>query len=195
MKKLLASVLAVLMFCVVGAAAVPQDHDDQAVFDLISYLESHEVDSYEEFIGVINNVSPESVDKEKEDISSFYIDIDYDNKVVSVTTMGEASYDRSHGASNSVSRSYYSNSGMKIFTIKVNGTFSYTTGSCSTVSASGTYTRPALSTWTSTPTISSGNITTRKAYARISGTATSGSSSMSYSLTLTCDDTGSFGSY
>lgn len=109
--------------------------------------------------------------------------------------MGEASYDRSHGVSDSASKSYYNDSGIKIFTIKVNGTFSYTTGSCTTLSASGSYNRALLSTWTSTPTISSGNITTRKAYARISGTATSGSSSISYSLTLTCDDSGNTSSY
>jgi hypothetical protein len=52
-----------------------------------------------------------------------------------------------------------------------------------------------MSTWTSTPTISMGNFTTTVAYARISGTATSGSSSLSYSLTMTCDDTGHLNSY
>lgn len=195
MKKLVTAVLTTLMFCVAGGAANPRYHNDQTDFDLISYLETHEVDNYEEFNDVIQTVSPESVDEKTDDITSFAIDIDYDNRIVSVTTISESSYDRANGASNSASRSYYASSGVKIFTIKVSGTFRYTTGSCSTLSASGSFTRASGSTWTSTPTISSGNITTRKAYARISGTATSGASSISYSLTLTCDDTGTFGSY
>lgn len=194
MKKLLASVLTALMFCFIGAAD-PQYNNNQTDIDLISYIETHEVDSYEEFVDIIQTVSPESVDEETDSIESFSIDIDYDNKIISVTTIGEASYDRLNGASNSASRSYYSSSGAKIFTIKVSGTFGYTTGSCTTISASGSFTRASGSTWTSTPTISSGNITVRKAYARISGTATSGASSISYSLTLTCDDSGNFGSY
>ena len=171
---------------------------DEIGFSLIDYLETHEINSYEDFLDVIESVSPESVDEEDEDpndISFFSIDIDYDNMIVSVLTMREASYDRSHVASNSASKSYYSNSGFKIFTIKVNGTFSYSSGSCNTTSASGSFTRAFLSTWTSTPTISSGHINTSKAYARISGTATSGSNSTSYSLTLTCDDSGNFSSY
>ena len=153
--------------------------------------------SYEEFIDVIQSVSPESVDEDIdfENISSFDIEIDYVNNVVSVLTIEEVSNDRSHGVTDSASKSYYNDIGFKIFTIKVQGTFSYITGSCTTISASGSFNRATLSTWTSTPTISSGNITTRKAYARISGTATSGSSSLSYSLTLTCDDSGNTSSY
>ena len=171
---------------------------DETDFSLIDYLETHEINSYEEFLDVIETVSPESVDAEDEDpneIAFFSIDIDYDNMIVSVLTMREASYDRSYIASNSASKSYYSNSGIKKFTIKVEGTFSYTTGSCNTTSASGSYTRAPLSPWTSTPTISAGHITPSKAYARISGNAVNGSNSTSYSLTLTCNDSGTFSSY
>lgn len=82
---------------------------------------------------------------------------------------------------------------MKIFTISVTGKFRYSTGSCTTLSASGSFSKPFYSTWTSTPTISSGNLSPSVAYARISGTATSGSSSISYSLRLTCNDSGQFG--
>ena len=159
-------------------------------------METHEVNNYDDFIRVIRTVSPESIDEDDPSVVTYFdIDVDYDNMIVSVLTMDEATYDKSHGASNSVSKSYYASNGLKIFTIKVSGTFSYTTGSCTTLSASGSFTRAALSTWTSTPTISSGNITASKAYARISGTATSGSSSTYYSLTLTCNDSGNFSSY
>ena len=180
-----------------GGASNPPDQGPGTGFSLISYLETHEIDSYKEFIDIIREVSPESVDPDEDVdcVASFVIDIDYDEEIVSVTTMGEASYDRSHGASNSASKSYYTDSGTKKFTITVEGTFSYTTGSCSTISCSGNYSKPIYSTWVSTPTISSGNITTSKAYARISGTATNGFYNTSYSLTLTCDDSGNFSSY
>lgn len=165
---------------------------------LISYLETHKVDDYEEFTEIIRVLSPESVSEEDENVTNvsyFSVEIDYENMLVTTITVSEMNDTRAHGASKSVSKSYYSSSGFKIFTISLEGTFSYISGSCSTLSSSGSYTRATLSTWTSTPTISSGNITVRKAYAKISGTATSGSSSISYSLTLTCDDSGSFTSY
>lgn len=178
-----------------GWADTPKNEVDNS---LISYLETHEVDNYEEFNEVIQLFSPESInsdDVNTTDISYFCIDIDYENMLVTTILVSEMNNSRAHGAGKSVSKSYYSSSGFKIFTVNVEGTFSYSSGSCSTLSASGSYTRSTLSLWTSTPTITSGNITTRKAYAKISGTATSGSSSVSYSLTLTCDDSGTFSSY
>lgn len=197
MKRIMAILLTIIALCVIGGASDPPNQDGQTGFDLISYLETHNVGSYEEFLDIIRSVSPESIDEDDdpEGVTYFDIEIDYTNMIVSVMTLREATYNRANGASNSVSRSYYASSGLKIFTIKVSGTFSYITGSCSTVSASGSYTRAFLSTWNSTPTISSGNITTSKAYARISGTATSGANSMTYALTLTCDDSGNFSSY
>ena len=197
LKKVMATLLTVIMFCVIGGANVLSAQSDETEFSLIGYLETHEIDTYDEFMNVIRTFCPEYADPNDEpnNISYFHIDIDYDNMIVAVITMGEASHDRSHGASNSASKSYYTDIGIKKFTITVEGTFSYVTGSCSTVSCSGNYSKPFYSTWTSTPTISSGNINARKAYARISGTATSGSDSTSYSLTLTCDDSGNFTSY
>ena len=171
--------------------------DERDELCLIDYIENNEIESYEEFISVIYDLSPESVDlyDEMPNVSYFSIDIDYDNMVVAVTTISELSYGRAHGASNGASKTYYASNGLKIFSVTVEGTFKYDTGYCTTMSSSGSFSRALLSTWTSTPTISQGNITTKKAYARISGTATSGSSSISYTLTLTCDDSGNFSSY
>ena len=175
----------------------PPVRADGTPFSLISYLETHEINDYGDFLDIIGTVSPESIEEDDDpsEVTYFDIDIDYDEMTVSVVTMGDGVYDRSHGASNSASKSYYTDAGIKKFTITVEGHFSYTTGSCNTVSCSGNYSKPFYSFWTSTPTISSGHITTRKAYARISGTATNGSSNTSYSLTLTCDDSGNFSSY
>ncbi|MBR6881105.1 MAG: hypothetical protein IKN14_08535 [Clostridiales bacterium] len=69
MKKLLATLLTVSTFCVVGGASNPPDQGSGTGFSLISYLETHEIDSYEEFIDIIREVSPESVDPE-EDVDS-----------------------------------------------------------------------------------------------------------------------------
>lgn len=164
-------------------------------FSLIDYLETHEINSYEDFLDVIESVSPESVDEDPSNVVFFDLEIDYDNMIVSTLVMRETTGDRSHGVTDSASKSYYNNNGIKIFTVNVQGSFSYTTGSCTTTSVSGSFNPAFLSLWTSTPTISSGNINTRKAYARISGTATCGSNSMNYSLTLTCDDSGHTSSY
>ncbi len=166
-------------------------------FSLIEYLETHEVETYDEFTEVIQSVSPESVEdmNEATNVTSFNIEIDYEDRVVSVTTIGEVSMGRSQGASNSASKTYYSDIGVQIFRITVEGTFSYSSGRCSALSNGGSFSKPFYSTWSSTPSYTRGNISTSKAYVRTSGTATSSGSSRTYSLTLTCDDSGVFSSY
>jgi len=194
MRKALATLLIITFMCIIGGWINPQKTD----FSLINYLETHEVTTYEEFIEIIEQHSPKSVNEEKEsldDIAYFHIDIDYEDRVVSVVTMGEASYDRSQGASNSASKKYYNDLGVLIFTITVSGSFKYSSGTCTATSNGGSYTKPFYSTWSSTPVFSKGNISTSKAYARTRGTATSGSNTKTYSLTLTCDDSGNFSSY
>ena len=180
-----------------GGQVDPPIPDNGTDNSLIDYIESNEIESYEEFISVIQELSPESVDTDEnlDSITSFHIDIDYDCMLVSVTTISEVVSNRATGASSSANKSYYTSSGYKIFTVSVNGSFRYSSGSCSTTSANGSYNRNTLSSWTSTPLITSGNINAKIAYARISGTATSGSESVYYSLTLTCNDSGSFTSY
>lgn len=198
MKKVLATLLAITAMCTMGGWTNLTNQDVDKSVSLIERLEAQGVDSYEEFIDIIEDISPESVDSNGTnsiEYSYFDLKIDYDNRLISVTTMDTPIYDRSYSASNSVSRSYYTDAGIKIFTITVEGSFTYSTGSCTTTSARGSYNRALLSLWSSTPTISSGNISAKKAYARISGVATSGSNSISYSLTLTCDDSGNFSSY
>lgn len=108
--------------------------------------------------------------------------------------MGITQFNRTE-TSQKVSRDYYNDIGARIFTISITGRFSYYSGSCTTLSESGSFTKPFYSAWTSTPSITSGNNSANEAYARISGTASSGGNSIYYSLTLTCDDTGSFSSY
>lgn len=173
----------------------PQIIDSESEFSLIKYLETHEVENYSDFEAVISAVSPESIDSiDSESVADFCINIDYENQIVSVLT-DEEPIITSSGVSDTVSCSYYNDLGFKIFTISITGYFTYSSGWCYTSSASGSYTRASLSTWTSTPTISSGNFTSTVAYARISGTATSGSNNLNYSLTLTCDDDGDLNSY
>lgn len=198
MKKILATLLTISVMFVIGGVPDASCRASGTGFSLIEYLETNEVNSYSEFMDVIQTYGQCSETEDEinpDDITYFDIEIDYDEMIVSVTTMREASYDRSQGASNSASRSYYTDEGIKIFTISVSGSFSYMTGYCNVLSRDGSFTKPSYSTWTSTPTITSGNITASKAYVRIYGIARSGSNSKSYTLTLTCDDTGHFTSY
>lgn len=197
MKKIIATMLTLSSLFVMGGqlnAGVPEKGTDNG---LIDYIEANEINSYEEFLDVIEVLSPDSVDAnvDIDCIVSFDIDVDYENMVVIVTTMRESTSTRATGASNSASKSYYSSGGQKLFTITVNGSFSFASGSCTTTAASGTYNKASLSIWTSSPSVSRGNINSRIAYARIYGTATNGVNSMNYSLTLTCNDSGSFTSY
>lgn len=195
MKKAVAILLTIAILCVMGGWSNPQRNEAEGGFSLIDYLETHKVESYEEFEAIISSVNPDQVEMiDPELVSDFSITIDYDNQIVSVLTI-EESRSITSGVTDTASKSYYNNLGLKIFTISLTATFHYTTGSSSTASASGSFTPASMSTWTSTPTISMGNFTTTVAYARISGTATSGSSSLSYSLTMTCDDTGHLNSY
>ena len=174
------------------------DQDQESDFNLISYIETHDVKTYDEFIDIIAEMAPESVescDLQEAYITSFDICIDYESELVEVTIFSEAGTSRAYGTRNTASKSYYTKEGIKIFTVSIEGTFSYTSGSCSAIGSSGTFSKPASSTWLSTPNVSSGNITTRKAYVKISGVASNGSSSTSYSLTMTCDDAGQISSY
>ncbi len=197
MRKLIATLLTISTLSVMGYSP-NQEQIDGTDFSLIEYLETHEVESYSEFIDLVQTVHPDSADCYEyvpENISEFSIEIDYDDRTVSVQIIGEPALVRTQGASNSVSRSYYTDEGIKIFTVSVSGTFTYGTGYCNVISRDGSYTKPVYSTWNSSPTITSGSITTSKAYVRIYGIASSNGQSKSYTLTLTCDSTGHFTSY
>jgi len=172
-------------------ATVRDEEDDNR---LINYIETNEISSYEEFVGVISSLSPESADSMEapESITDFRIEVDYDNMFVLVTTLGDSSYGRSTGTRSTATKSYYTSDGTKVFTVKVEGSFAYTSGSCTTLSATGSFSRETLILWTSTPNITRGNISVRVAFAKISGVATCGTKQMSYSLTLTCDEFGHF---
>lgn len=196
MRKTIATLLTITTLLVMGGWADPDYQNEKADFSLIEYLETHEINNYSDFSEIIDSVSPyasyeNTIDPDS--VTYFNIEIDYDDRTVSVLTMEESSGRTT--AYNEASKNYYNDSGVKIFTITVSGTFSYSSGSCSAVSCSGNYSKPFYSTWNSTPTITSGNISTKKAYVKIYGTARSGNNSKSYSLTLTCDDSGSFDSY
>ncbi len=180
-----------------GGYNLHQEQTDGTDFSLIEYIETHEIDSYSDFIEVINTYSPYSY--EEQDISSlnvdtFIIDIDYDTRLVEVLVSRHTDI-RTNGAHGEASKDYYNDAGVKVFTVNVSGDFAYSTGFCNVVSSSGSFTKPSYSTWTSSPTITSGHITTTKAYVRIYGIARSGGYSKSYTLTLTCDDSGNLSSY
>ncbi|MBR5039829.1 MAG: hypothetical protein IKX68_01775 [Clostridiales bacterium] len=180
---LMTLVMIISCFRVVNAA-------DAGSFSLVEYVSTHEVNSQEDFYGILELYcnqcyEPEIIENE----IGFHIGVDYENMIVYTTVVEELAQTRGTKSGKATSK-YYSDAGNVIFTITVEGTFSYSSSEVRTTSASGSFSKPFLSAWTSTPTISSGNYYSTLAYARISGTATSIFGSMTYILTLKCDNTG-----
>lgn len=171
--------------------------DDDRSFSLIEYCEEHQINTQEEFNYVLTTycgISSEFLDHDT-DYEYFCVDVDQENDCVVVIKMEKISATREQTVSNSAKKNYFDSNGNKIFTIRVEGTFMFTIGWCACTSSSGSFTKPFSSPWNSTPTISSGNTSATKAYALISGTATALGLSRSYTLTLTCDNTGHFECY
>ena len=196
MKKTIASLLTIAILSGTGGYSVAASSVNPGSFNLVEYIETHEIQSLEEFQEIIEtNTDYNAPEYNTEEISYFDISVDYDSYTVCVTTMGYPSVYRATEVSNSAKKDYYSSIGIRIFTINVSGRFSYTSSSCTNISKSGGFTKPIYSVWTSTPSVTSGHISSTKAYARTSGTATGGGNSQSYSLTLTCDNTGHFSTY
>lgn len=198
MRRLISLLLSGTIVLLCGGVCSASDINGTDDFDLIEYCETHQIQSKEEFQSVLDYYVPQGgQDDDPDPIEgeeiSFEIIIDYDYQTVTAVTLYEITGNRAT-KSGSVSADTYSSVGIKLFTVTTNGTFNYTSSNVNTTSASGSFTPATLSPWTSTPTISSGKVN-GKAYARTSGTATFLGSSISYSLTLTCDKSGNLGSY
>lgn len=166
------------------------DASDVQPFSLVDYVSTHEISSQAELNAILEQYCSlyyEPVVFENE--ISFQIGIDYENMLVYTTVVEELAQTRGT-KSGKATTNYYSDSGAIVFTITIEGNFTYSTTEARTLSASGSYSKPFLSAWNSTPTISSGNFYPTLAYARISGTATSIFGSQNYSLTLKCDNNG-----
>lgn len=198
MKKVFAAIIGTIVLFVGGVCSASTTNGTND-FNLIEYCETHEIHSRGEFQAVLDYYVPQGessnssnpIDCEE---LSFELYIDYDNQTVSTDTLYLTDTNRGT-KSGSVSREVYSSLGIKLYTITVHGTFSYSSNNVSTTSASGSFTPAPLSLWTSTPVISSGKIND-KAFARISGTASIlGGTTRNYSLTLTCDTNGTLDSY
>lgn len=194
MKKAFAIVLSLVTLLVFGGWSTDHSSQKSDDFNLIEYLDTHKVQSLGEFQEVIEHNTNYSIPRYSlSNISDYDINIDYDNSLICVTTIGIAS--NKADVSNSASKDYYNDNGMLIFSISVSGTFRYSYYSCTVLTKSGGFTRPAYSYWSSTPTIGSGNFSATEAYVGISGTAVNGGSSYNYSLILICDNNGNFSTY
>lgn len=119
---------------------------------------------------------------------SFDLTIDYENQYVITTSVYEECNLR-NSKSGYAEKKYRSSSGYVIFKVRVDGEFTYNGSTCSTTSATATFTPTLLSGWSSTPSASSGK-SGSKAYARAFGTAVNGTHSQSYSVYLYCDVSG-----
>ena len=167
------------------------DSDFTPVDDYYEYVQTIEISSREEFLELIGDQQRLEEVQDYEEVS-FEISFDSINRNIILDTVYELKEDPDRGTkSGKAEHDVYSSAGTLIYTITATGTFSYTTGSCTTISSGGKFSYPALSLWRSTPTVSTGNSTPSKAYVKVSGTATCiGSPSHSYTLYLYCNSNG-----
>jgi len=194
MKKIISLAMSVLMILSLAGTSFASEKK----FDLIEYLESNKVESHAELMDVLSQTSgyplesmqtysQKTFDEENEIL--FDYSIDYENNVVEVDTVYLTAQTNSTKSASAYHETY-STSGYLMYTVRVNGTFSYNSTSCTTTSKSGSFTKGTGSLWSSTPSITSGRISSTKAYARISGEAKLLFDKSSYCLTLMCDNTG-----
>ena len=198
MKRLLAAFLCGTFVCLYGGVCNSSEINGSEPFNLIEYCESHEIQSEYEFQRVLETYIDEpdnsSEDEYEDPVTpvSFELIIDYDNQFVITTSVYEFDSTRST-TSGYTSQKYYNNIGILVFEARVDATFSYNGSSCSTSSVTATFTPAPLSTWTSSPSASSG-MSGSRAYGRAYGTAVSGSHSKFYSVYLYCDKSGNLSS-
>lgn len=196
MKKFVSILVTIIMLLSVNCNLLASEIKS---FDLINYLEENEVKSHDEFVQILSENCqnlPVSMytysltyvsDFEEVD---FKINIDYERNEVIVDTVYQEVSAATGSTSGSATKEVYSGVGALIYTLCVTGTFSRTSTSCSAISGRADFTPGTLSIWTSSPSVTTGNTTTRKAYVRMSGTATSLFQSREYKLTLYCDSSG-----
>lgn len=99
---------------VTGGWTADQAEDTAGDFNLIKYLEGHEIQTPEEFQDVLETYTEYPVpDYSSENLSYFDIEIDYESNLVYVTTIN-TNLTRTD-TSNSASRDYYSSIGALIF--------------------------------------------------------------------------------
>ncbi len=166
--------------------------DENEKFDMIAYVENNNISTKEEFDEMLLAYTNSIPEVNIGDLISFSVEIDYENCLVITTTVCELQSMRG-SVTGSASKNYYSQNGNKIFEVTVEGTFSYGNTYCNPISVSGQFIPVLLSLWSSTPGCSMGNMSYSTAYCRTSGTATRLNQSVYYSVTLTCDHTGSLG--
>jgi|GEM_PF-1935103 len=195
MKKLISLAIAILMFTSSTVSAFADTANDD--FDLIEYVEVNNIDSRDEVIAAIEENTGVELHLDEIDgaaIVSTEIETDHENNLVYVvTTTSEfaATTATSKTYSASSKKEVFSGTGALLYTISISAKFKYTSGvSCSVSDAAGNFKASSGSLWKSTPKISSGKITTKKAYAQVSGTAKTLLQSQKYTLKMVCDSTG-----
>ncbi|MBR2749704.1 MAG: hypothetical protein IKD90_01060 [Clostridiales bacterium] len=187
-------VVLALLVNVFGYASFPVNATDEVSFSLIDYVTNHQIDTHEEFNEVLEIYCGQAPAPVPENEISFQLYVDYDSTMVVVIVVEDNLLTRGT-KSGSANKIYYSNAGTEVFTVVAEGTFYYSSTQCNTYSASGRFVPSTLSFWTSTPTIYSGNYSPTCAYAKTAGTAHWLSSSISYSLSLSCDTNGNLNAY
>lgn len=197
-KKIATAVLAISVIACPSisnrAYALSQEQDTERAqpHSLIEVLENTQITSRAELQAVlncmgINNYSVRTISSGEE--VYFDYNINYEENVIEIDTIYQTRAD-SYTTSGRATREVCDIDGNILYTLVVTGTFVRTEQTCAATSVGGSFTPGANSSWRSTPSYTRGSVSRIQAYTRISGVATSGSSSKNYNLTLYCDYSG-----
>ena len=169
---------------------------EESEIDLISILSSSEIETRDDLLNILDQYG---IDSGLEDVSDRYIEesfaltINSEHNTIEVDTLYEE-ITRST-KSGKATHEVLNQEGRLIYTITAKGTFSYGSGYCNVTKKSGQFDRASGSFWTSTPSVTSGHVTTTKAYVKVSGTATClGCPNRTYELYLYCTSSGTMSS-
>ncbi len=193
MRKVIAVLMSMAFVFSYAGVCNALEINDSNVFSLIEYCENNEISSEEQLDEIIYQYTgfygTTDIQKNDQDsVVSFELTIDYENQYVITTTVYESNSNRST-KSGHADKVYHNDLGYEVFTVRVDGSFQYNGSTCSTTSATATFTPALLSSWSSSPSASSGK-SGNKAYAKASGTATNGFASQYYYVYLYCDING-----
>ncbi len=194
MRKILSVLLCSTFVLFYGGVCSATEINGTDPFNLIDYCENHEIHSEEELEAILypyigeSDLTSTNESNNQDTLVSFELTIDYENQYVITTSAYEIDNLRSTKSGYAVKK-YRSATGYVVFKVRVDGTYSYNGSTCSTTSASATFTPTPLLGWSSSQSVSSGK-SGSNAYARAYGTATHGSDSQYYSVYLYCDVSG-----
>ena len=193
--KIIKTVISLLLTVMVVVPYSSVCFADGTDIDLFELLKSTELSSRDEFCDFLDQYGVNTnIDRAEDgdDEISFTMSLNESEGLITLDTVYEDVEGRTRATkSGKETHEVINQDGYLIYTIIAKGTFSYGSGYCNVTNKSGQFVRATGSFWTSTPSVTSGHVTSTKAYVKVSGTATClGFTSRTYTLYLYCTSSG-----